>query len=64
MAKKKNPADATIRNVRAGKKRDAALAKRVKFLEHHIEAMDRDIDTIYERHAALKATVAKLRGVK
>lgn len=36
MAKKRNAADATIRNVRAGKRRDAALVKRVAQLESRV----------------------------
>ena len=34
---KKNPRDATIRNIKASNKRDAALAKRVTVLEKQVQ---------------------------
>lgn len=37
--KKKKPTDATMRNVKAGKKRDLALEKRVKRLEDELQAL-------------------------
>lgn len=36
---KKNQADATLRNVRAANRKIAALTKRVKRLEHRIDAV-------------------------
>lgn len=37
--KKKKPTDATMRNVKAGKKRDVALEKRVKWLELNLNQL-------------------------
>lgn len=37
--KKKKPTDATMRNVKAGKKRDVALEKRVKWLEVNLKEL-------------------------
>lgn len=43
---KKNPADATIRNVRASRKRDEALSRRVKRLEQWCEMLTLDVDRL------------------
>jgi hypothetical protein len=37
--KKKKPIDATMRNVKAGKKRDVALGERVKKLEANVKLL-------------------------
>ena len=37
MKKKKQPTDATLRNVRAAKKRESKLEKRIKELERKVD---------------------------
>jgi len=47
--KKRNPTDATLRNVTAGRKRDSALLARVRRLERVIEALTNKVDFLAAR---------------
>ncbi len=40
MKNKKQPTDATLRNVRAAKKRESKLEKRIKELEKRIDSLE------------------------
>jgi len=56
--KKKNPTDATMRNVKAGAKRDVAMAKRVLKLESQVKQM---AEVIYEHLGVVIETGRKSR---
>lgn len=56
--KKKNPQDATLRNVRAASKKIAALTKRVKELEDKVREMG---DTVVHALELLWQEVEKLK---
>lgn len=44
--RRRNPADATIRNVRAARGREARILERVKLLELAVRALARDVLTL------------------
>lgn len=49
MAKRKNPADATLRNVRAAHRREVDILKRVRRLELALAALSQLVDKIRAR---------------
>lgn len=57
MAKKRSRQDATIRNVRASKRRDTTLAARVHNLEARQRETDRKLDEIVH---GLRSGLAKI----
>jgi hypothetical protein len=52
--KKKNPADLTLRNVRAQRARDAKQDRRLTMLEAQVEALQAAMNVV---HTALSSTV-------
>lgn len=54
-AKRKNPADLTTRNLKAQKKREAGLKKRIEELERVVNVLEHDVLFLL-KHAFLSAS--------
>ena len=57
MAKKRKPADATIRNVKASNRRDAAIGSRLTGVEARVAELERKIGELVH---AFRAGLAKI----
>ena len=53
MAKRRNPADSTTRNIRAGAKRDTSLRARLNLHRTLIKALQAQVSQLREQLAAL-----------